>query len=167
MIRRTIPNVVTGTRILLGFLLLAFPVFSLYFYLCYLLGGLTDMIDGPLARKMKVQSDFGAKLDTIADTVFAAAAASRVLPKIELSRMIWTWIGIIALIKIINILSGLIMNHIYPAVHSLANKGVGFLLFIFPLTCQWIAPAKAATFLCAFATFAAVQEGHIIRTERK
>lgn len=167
MIRRTIPNAVTGTRILLGFLLLAFPVFSLNFYLCYLLGGLTDMIDGPLARKMKAESDFGARLDTIADTVFSAAAAFRVLPAVELPHTIWTWIGIIALIKIINILSGLIMNHIYPAVHSLANKGVGFLLFIFPLTCQWIAPAKAAAFLCAFATFAAVQEGHIIRTERK
>jgi len=38
----------------------------------YLLCGLTDMLDGAIARKNNIVSEFGAKLDTFADIVFVA-----------------------------------------------------------------------------------------------
>ena len=56
-------NLITGTRILCSVALLFCPVFSLSFYILYLVAGLTDMIDGAVARKTGTVSEFGAKLD--------------------------------------------------------------------------------------------------------
>ena len=45
-----IANIVTGFRILGSILLLFFPAFSAAFYMIYILCGLSDMIDGTIAR---------------------------------------------------------------------------------------------------------------------
>ena len=78
-------NLITGTRILCGVALLFCPAFSLPFLVLYLAAGLTDMIDGPVARKTGTVSERGAKLDTTADFVFAAACLIKLLPAINLN----------------------------------------------------------------------------------
>lgn len=50
------------------------------------------------------------------------------------------------------------------AVHSPANKLTGVVLFCMPLTLTVIDIRYSAVFACAVATYAAIQEGHIIRT---
>ena len=65
-------NIITGVRILCSIALLLCPAFSPSFYILYLSAGLTDMIDGPGARKTGTANELGAKLDTAADFVFAA-----------------------------------------------------------------------------------------------
>ena len=37
----------------------------------YLFCGITDMVDGTIARKTKSVSEWGARLDTLADNVFS------------------------------------------------------------------------------------------------
>ena len=71
-----IANTITCCRILISLLMLLFPAFSSGFYICYLLAGITDMIDGTIARKLGTNSKFGEKLDTVADFVFAVIAAT-------------------------------------------------------------------------------------------
>ena len=71
---------------------------------------------------------------------------------------------IIALIKIINIISGYIAQRKLVAVHSVMNKVTGVLLFILPLTFPIVPLKYLAIPVRAVATFAAVQEGHFIRT---
>ena len=44
-------NALTFFRIICGLILLIFTAFSPGFYVFYLLGGFTDMIDGTVARK--------------------------------------------------------------------------------------------------------------------
>ena len=52
----------------------------------------------------------------------------------------------------------------FMAVHSAMNKATGVLLFLLPLTI-YIVPLKySAIVACTAATFAAIQEGQIIRT---
>jgi len=75
------------------------------------------------------------------------------------------WIVIIALIKIINIISGHIVQRKLVAVHSVTNKVTGVLLFILPLTFPIVPLKYLAIPVCVVATFAAVQEGHFIRTD--
>ncbi len=41
-------------------------VFSPAFYILYLTGGLSDMIDGTVARRTKTVSEFGERIDTAA-----------------------------------------------------------------------------------------------------
>lgn len=47
------------------------------------------------------------------------------------------------------------------------NKLTGLLLFLFSLTLPFIDWNLSAVVLCAAATFAAIQEGHYIRTGRE
>lgn len=156
-------NVITGCRILFSAIIFFVPVFSPVFYGCYLAAGCTDMIDGTIARKLGTESEFGAKLDTIADIIFVAAAAFKILPVMEIPKGIWIWIGVIALIKIINIMSGFVVAKQFVSVHTAANKITGFLLFVLPLTLEAVDLRYSALVVCAAATFAAIQEGHFIR----
>ena len=72
----------------------------------------------------------------------------------------------IALIKIINIISGHIVQRKLVAVHSVINKVTGLLLFILPLTFLIVPLKYLAIPVCAVATLSAVQEGHFIRAGR-
>ena len=122
------------------------------------------MIDGTLARKLGTESEFGSKFDTIADIVFIVAAAYKMLPVMEIPKGIWIWIGVIALIKIINIISGFVVAKQFVSAHTVANKITGLLLFVLPLTMAIVELHYSAFVVCGVATFAAIQEGHFIRT---
>ena len=61
--KKHIANIITAPRILLSVVLLFLPILGAGFYVIYLLCGVTDMIDGTVARKTGAVSEFGAKLD--------------------------------------------------------------------------------------------------------
>ena len=159
-------NIITCFRMAAAAALLFCPACSPGFYALYLLAGLSDMIDGPVARKTKSVSERGARLDTLADLILAAVCLYKLLPVLELPLWIWIWTAVIALIKLVNIVSGFVADNRFPAVHSPLNKAAGLMLFVFPLLSAWIDAKTAAPFVCAAATLAAVQEGHLIRTGR-
>ena len=160
-------NLITGTRILCSVALLFCPAFSLPFFVLYLAAGLTDMIDGPVARKTGTVSESGAKLDTTADFVFVAACLIKLLPMNPFPLWLWLWIGGIALIKAVNLLSGYIVQKRFVTMHTVMNKTTGILLFVLPLTLTFIDLKYSGAVVSTLATFAAIQEGHIIRTESK
>lgn len=162
-----IANIITGFRVLASMALLFCPVFSPAFYTLYLIAGLSDMIDGTIARRTNSASEFGARFDTLADTVFVVVCLIKLLPAISMQTGLCVWIAAIALIKVINIVSGYIVQKKYVAVHSMMNKATGVLLFLLPLTLSFIPLKYSAILVCAVATFAAVQEGHFIRTIEK
>jgi CDP-diacylglycerol--glycerol-3-phosphate 3-phosphatidyltransferase len=77
---------------------------------------------------------------------------------------LYVWIGIIALIKAINIISGFAVQKTFMAVHSTMNKATGVLLFLLPLTISVFPLKYFAIVICTAATYAAIQEGYLIRT---
>lgn len=121
------------------------------------------MIDGTIARKTGTESKFGAKLDTIADIIFVAVCLFKLLPIMSIPCFLWGWIGVIAAIKIVNIISGYIVFKEFISAHTLMNKMTGILLFVLPLSLSYIDVTCSGTLVCAFGTFAAIQEGHLIR----
>lgn len=139
---------------------------SLPFYALYTAAGLSDIFDGWIARKTNTATKFGAKLDTLADIVFAAVVLIMLLPILELSLWMIGWIGVIALIKLVNIVIGFIRQKEFISVHSVMNKVTGGLLFVFPLTLTWIDLRYSAAVICAVATTAAVYEGYLIYAGR-
>ena len=157
-------NIITVIRIVCSVALLFFPAFSPAFYALYIVAGLSDMIDGAVARKTGTESEFGAKLDTVADSIMAAICLIKLIPILDIEKWIFVWIGIIAAIKIINIISAFVVQKKFVSVHSIMNKITGFLLFALPLTIKFIDLRYSAAVVCAVATFAAIQEGHYIRT---
>ena len=159
-------NFITIIRILCSLALLFFMPLSLPFYALYTAAGLSDIFDGWIARKTNTATEFGAKLDTLADIVFAAVVLIMLLPILELPLWMIGWIGVIALIKLVNIVIGFIRQKEFISVHSVMNKVTGGLLFVFPLTLTWIDLRYSAAFVCAVATIAAVYEGYLIYAGR-
>jgi len=160
-------NVITFFRIAASIVLLFCSAFSPAFYVFYIAAGLSDMLDGFVARKTDTVSKLGARLDTIADFVLVLVCLIKLLPILSLPAWLYAWIGIIALIKVVNIISGFVVQRKLVAVHSVMNKATGALLFLLPLTIPAVPLKYSAVVVCAAATFAAIQEGHFIRAERE
>lgn len=160
--KKQIANMITGSRILCSAIMLFFPVFSFGFYITYLIGGFSDMIDGTIARKTNAFSSFGSKLDTVADFIFMAVCAVKLLPMMNLSVLLWMWITVIAMIKIANIVLGFVRRKKLVGLHTVLNKITGLLLFLLPFTVAFIEPKHCFLMVCAVATIAAVQETYYI-----
>ena len=152
-------NIITGCRILCNILLLFVPAFSSTFYILYLVAGFTDMVDGPIARKTNTANEFGSRLDTIADIVFVAACMIKLLPVLTIPTWLCVWIGVIAIIKVFNIISGYIVQKKLVAKHTIMNKVTGAVLFILPLTLSVVDLKYSGGFICTIAILAAIQEG--------
>ena len=160
-------NTITFFSMAAGIVLLLCPVFSPAFYAFYIAAGLSDMLDGFVARKTDTVSKLGARLDTMADFVFVVVCLIKLLPILRIPAWLYAWIGIIALIKVVNIISGFAVQKRFVPVHSIMNKVAGALLFLLPLTIPAVPLKYSAIVACTVAAFAAIQEGHFIRTERE
>ena len=88
------------------------------------------------------------------------------LPSLAVPLWLWIWIVLIALIKMINIISGYVIQKKYIALHTVMNKITGILLFLLPLMLPAVEVKYSTPLVCTVATFAAIQEGHYIRTGR-
>ena len=157
-------NTITGIRILCSIGILFVPVFSPAFYTLYLIAGVSDMLDGAVARKTGTVSTFGSKLDTAADFILMAVCLIKLVPVLEFPSRLFIWIAIVALIKAINIISGYVMYKAFVALHTVMNKVTGITLFLLPFTLSILDLKYSGMLVCALASFAAIQEGHLIRT---
>ena len=162
-----IANILTGCRIFGSILLLFFPAFSAAFYIIYLFCGFSDMIDGTIARKTNSADKFGSQLDTMADLIFVAASLFKLLPAIPIPQWLWIWGGVIAVIKISNIIWGYVSKKQLLSLHTTMNKVTGLLLFLLPLTIPFWELQYTAIAVCSVATFSAIQEGVYVIGDRE
>ena len=158
------PHVITSLRIAGSISLLFCDVKGWPFWALYVLCGLSDILDGRLARKLHVESKTGAVLDSVADILFVVCCAARLLQEVEIPVWLWIWAGVIVFIKMVNQVSALVVYQRFCFPHTSANKLTGFLLFLAAPAMFWSVILIAA--VAAVATFAAVQEGHFIRTKQ-
>ena len=156
--KKHIANIITGSRMLFGLLLLWIPLSSAWFYILYLFCGFTDMIDGAVARKAGAVSQFGARLDTASDFVFLLTCGVKILPRMCLPIWLWVWISLIALIKILNITLVFIRKKKLISIHSVLNKITGSALFLLPFTLTFVPISHSVATICILATVATVQE---------
>ena len=159
-----IPNIITAFRFLGATSLLFCNPAGVAFWVIYDLCGISDMLDGYLARKLNAESNTGAMLDSVADFCFVACCAIRLIPVVQIPTWLWIWAASIVTVKLINQVSALIVYRhlIFP--HTMANKLTGLLLFLTVPTVFWsIVPVAI---VAGVATFASVQEGHFIKTRK-
>lgn len=165
--RCNMANLITGVRILCSLALLFFPAFSPAFYTLYVAAGVSDMIDGTVARITGTAGAFGSKLDTVADFVLVCCCLIKLLPILHLPTWLMLWIIGIAVIKAIDLISGYVLHKELAAVHTVMNKVTGLFLFLLPLTLPLVDLRYSGAFVSAAATFAAVQEGCLIQRKGK
>jgi CDP-diacylglycerol--glycerol-3-phosphate 3-phosphatidyltransferase len=159
-----LPNVISIVRIAGSICLLFCDVAGWPFWVLYALCGVSDMVDGWLARKLQAETKAGAILDSVSDIIFVACCAVRLLPVLEIPVWLWIWAGVIVFIKMVNQVSALVVYKRFCFPHTWANKLTGLLLFLAVPAVFW--SVMPVAIVAAVATFAAVQEGHFIRTEQ-
>lgn len=130
---KRIPNMLSIARIFLCLPLLVLTPFTTWFMTLYIMAGVTDMLDGPIARYTKSTSEFGANLDGAADVLFALIVVFRIVPVIGLE---WGFIISILLmigIKFVAALVAYFRHKELVLLHTYANKLTALALFVFPL----------------------------------
>ena len=143
-----LPNLVTSIRVAAsGALIFAAP-FSAAFWALYALAGLSDMLDGFLARGLHAETAAGARLDSAADFCFLAVCTAKLLPVLRLPGWQWAWIAAIFALRLAVLALGLYCRIPVP-LHTQANRLTGL---------RFVPAAAAVPFLCALAAFAAAQE---------
>ena len=167
-------NIITCVRILCGAALFFSPTFSGWFYLVYFIGGISDVLDGALARLLRQESERGAQLDTAADAVFWAAVLIKLVRAVYLPPWLIGWIVGIALVKGFNLAAGFVRNKRFVTEHTLLNKICGILLFVIPPfvgfsvgRLPWQPLALLILLTCAAASGAAIQESVYILTGKE
>ena len=154
---KRIPNIITILRFFGAVCLLLCNPTGAAFWVIYGQCGVSDMVDGYLARRLHAESKTGAVLDSVADICFVVCCAMRLLPVLQIPMWLWIWAGLIVIIKIINQISALVVYKRLCFPHTKANKLTGLLLFIaVPMVFWSIVPISI---VAGVATFAAIQEG--------
>ena len=164
--KKHIANIITGSRIVFSLSLLFIPLSSVWFYALYLLCGLSDMVDGTVARRTNSASEFGARLDTVSDFVFMTVALIKFVPYLRISVWLWIWIGVIAMMKLGNAVWGFVRTKKLISPHTVLNKVMGLLLFLLPMTVSFIELTYTLPFVCAVATTAAIHEVYVTYSEK-
>ena len=159
-----IPNLLSASRIALCLPLLLMDAMTVPFWVLYMITGITDMLDGFLARRWGVESKFGARLDSLADFVFVLTVGYKLFPWLKLPTTLWMMIGLIAMVKIVNAISSYVVRHRIEFLHTKANKLTGFLLNIGVMTIGQSYFIPVAWAIACIALFAAIQEWHLIRS---
>jgi CDP-diacylglycerol--glycerol-3-phosphate 3-phosphatidyltransferase len=162
---KRIPDLLSMSRIVLCLPLLMVDAMTVPFWVLYVIAGLTDILDGFLARRWGVESKFGARLDSLADFVFVLAVGYKLFPYMKLPATLWMMIGLVALVKMINAISSFVVKHRIEFLHTKANKLTGFLLFIGMMAIGQSYFVLVAWMIAYIALFAAIQEGHLIRSK--
>ena len=125
------------------------------------------MIDGTVARKTKSASEFGARLDTVSDFVFMTVALIKFVPHLHIPVWLWIWIGIIAMIKLGNVVWGFVRTKKLISPHTILNKVAGLLLFLLPVTIRFVDLTYTLPIVCTVATVAAMHEVFFTYSEKK
>ena len=153
-----------------GIVLIFCTPFSQWFYLIYIIGGLSDPLDGLVARIRRTDSKLVARRDTLAEIVFAIVVLIKVLCAVYVPLWLIIWLICIAVIKCINLISGIVISGHFVSEHTVLNKICGFLLFVIPLCISSFPRQPVAVLVlltCTVATVAAIQEGYYIRTGKE
>ena len=88
----------TSLRILGAVILLFIQPLSAAFFVIYTLSGVSDAVDGTVARATHTSGEFGARLDSIADLLFYAVMLIKVFPVlwVKLPKSIWYFVWFFA-----------------------------------------------------------------------
>ena len=137
-LRKNAANMITVVRIPCAVGIILSTPFSPLFYFFLLIGGLSDALDGIVARKISGDSPLGALLDSISDLCFFGSTVFSVLIKeynlIGLSAKVL--FSILCIIRFISYLIQIIKFKQLAPLHTLLNKiasiSIFVLLFIIP-----------------------------------
>lgn len=155
---RYIPNLLSLARIILSlFLIFLYPM-KLYFLLVYIFCGITDILDGFIARKINATSELGSKLDSFADMIIIFVILFKFIPIMNLNLFMIVWLICITILKSLCILVVFIRFNQFGMVHTYMNKITGSLIFIYPILNYFTSSKFYIFIIFIFASITAIEE---------
>ena len=155
-----IPNCITSLRIVGTAIWLFTKPLSKWFYIIYFFTGFTDVLDGFIARRLKITSEFGAKLDSVADMLFYAVMLSVMFPALwDLLPMgIWYLLGIVLAVRLTSYVVAAIKYHRFASTHTWLNKLTGAVVFAIPFVLLLPCDIPLCWAICITGGIASVEE---------
>lgn len=130
---KRLPNIISSFRILAAFSLLLFKNNPTFFFILYALCGISDVLDGYIARRYKWESTTGAKLDSISDFIFYAVVCYLLFFTSDIVYQIWFLFGlaIVFALRVANFIIAKVKFGEWGMLHSWANKASGLCIFLY------------------------------------
>ena len=157
------PNKLSFIRIIFSLLLFFTKPLSYLFFIIYLICSISDVLDGYVARKYNLVTDFGAKLDSIADMTMFLSLIIVLLPVLNFTLEIYVLILIIVILKIASAIYCYIKIEKLSTIHRYLNKITGLLIILIPVLLIFAPSENLIAIICIIATIAAIEEFLIIR----
>ena len=126
-----IANMLTGLRIVLSLLILAFLDDRITVFILFTAAGLTDLLDGIIARRTGTASRLGAKLDSAADIVMFGVMI--VCAIVRAGVALWAlvpWLAAVAAVRVGNLVIAALRFKTFAVIHTWGNKLTGVLIFV-------------------------------------
>jgi len=137
------------------------------FITIYIICGLSDILDGYIARKTHTESTLGAKIDSIADLVMFTVITSVMI--IWIGDQISTFlpqIVAVVFIRLINLLYTKYKYHTFASIHTWGNKITGLLIFTIPIVFVISHSSSIVTIVLVISIISAVEESVIHFTSK-
>lgn len=168
-LKKNAANIITGSRLVASIVMFFLPDFSKSFFIAYTYAGLTDFIDGPIARKTNTVSKIGSKLDSISDLLLYVLMMVKMLPylKLYLPKYVWVMIFSALGVRIIMYAYVGVTYHTLMSNHVFLNKATGFSIFFVPyfIRLSWFKWFAAA--VASIAILAAIYEAKLVFVDHK
>ena len=130
----TLPNCITALRIIGTACFLPIEPFTVPFYIIYTVCGLSDIFDGLVARATGATSEFGSKLDSVADLFFYTTMLVKILPRLKslLPKWVWVLVGILLFMRVVTYTFVALKFKRFASIHTYFNKLTGASIFAVP-----------------------------------
>lgn len=133
---KNIPNSITFIRLFAAVFMIFLEPLSMEFFVVYGVCGLTDALDGFLARKLNATSQLGNILDSVSDLLFYAVMGYKIFPAMTKMLDIGHWLMILIPtgFHVLAYITCAIKFKRFSALHTYANKALSVIIFVFPFT---------------------------------
>lgn len=163
-----IPNSISILRLALSCILFFVMDNVTLLFTLYILCGISDVADGYIARRMKAETNLGAKLDSIADVALYAFIVFMLISWTNMlsDKIVLYTLALIIIIKSANLFITRIKFKQWNILHTLGNKSIGLIVYLSMPIFYFqpdFSPSISLT-ICILAIIAALEESLILIT---
>ena len=157
---KNLPNVISVIRIIGTIALMFIEALTAWFYAVYIFCGISDVVDGWIARKTKNTSELGSRLDSAEDLLLYSVMLVKVFPKLweVLPAGIWITVAVLVLLRLISYSLAAVKFKRFASLHTYMNKATGAAAFAIPFFLLLPYTVELCIMGCIIAGIATVEE---------